>query len=155
MTRKGKPGEGLGCLGFLLALLALQALNGCAPLPAAPAEGPGLTERVGLEASARERAYLDLAERVYRARFRGGPLPVAGLVLHPAETLWDGPQRLAGWCSAWGVIHLPSRGRYPLRAILHELHHVAIGDPGHRRASWRTVDALGWRLAFQERGVGW
>ena len=154
--------------------LALLAACGCSALPRATPLGPPLSERarivwVGTRPPAAERArllaHLDAAELVYRARFGGGPLDVREVELWDATRL---PPALAGrtvrsgetlagasW-PAWGRIALPRRGRYPLGAAIHELHHLAGGDGDHRAASWRTADALDRALARESWGVwGW
>lgn len=149
-------------------VLALLLFSGCAPLPRAEI-GPALTERVKVtwadEPSAGKRArlerYVNEAERVYVARFGGRPSSAAALVFEPGYLLRsDHPglanRRLLGYVTGFREIHLPHGGVWPGVAIIHELHHLALGgdmDPKHLDRSWRAVDHLG-RAFWQEFYLG-
>lgn len=154
--------------------LALLLASACAPLPRSEPVGPPLSRRavvvwVGAAPSRAERArmlaYVDEAELVYRAAFGGGPLPVRQIELWsraslPADLSPRGlrsGERLAG--VAWpglGRVALPWRGRYPLGAAIHELHHLRVGDGEHRARSWETVRRLDRALGREVWGLwGW
>lgn len=151
--------------GLALLLLGLAA---CAPLPTAPPPRP-LSARARLDwrgapPPAAERAELiealDLGEAVYLGAFGGSPPVVRAVVFERSSSLpWgDLPHppgsRLRGTYQR-GVLRLPWRCRYPLRSLVHELHHARHGDGEHARADWPAVDALGWAWALEAWGWGW
>jgi len=133
---------------LLLALL----LTACAPPERAT--DPPLTQRATIywvdpppNAETRQEIldYLDRSERVYRARFGGGYVPVKNVVLEPGATLRDVnsfPTPLRG-AQRGRTIWLPVGGFHPARSALHEFHHLTgKGDSLHHDPSWRVVEWL-------------
>lgn len=148
------PASGIPFLSFVLLLVLF--LTGCS-LPQAPRDSLSLSERARVEfvedpGWSRRIALLgllDKAERVYRARFRVGPLDVRRVIFHPGTRLpspWG--HALGAADLLFRVMHVAQEG-VPAYVIVHELHHLGVGGPGHEGPSWRTVNFLG-RALWQE-----
>lgn len=172
MHKRSAPGLISG--GVFLALAWAAALvTGCssAPLPRAEPAGPSLSSRAKISWRGREPSpevrrelfeHLDAAELVYRARYPRGPLGVFVVELWNAEELppdldpriKPGEHIHGQAIPSLGLIRLPWRGRYPLSAVVHELHHIAGGDRDHLGPRWPEVQRLGERLAKESWGWG-